>query len=201
MLKPVPQPRSAASSPTFHYAPASQSLPTSPVYIARRPSKTQPRAQLNADGPAPKTPPPQMQRARYADASTQWESPVLNLKTEPSASDAVPENPAPVPQTSAAPAAVMAPSSPTKPIIEGQSPVSKRRQSPSGQLPDSVGGDKPEPKRARSDLPQVKVLPAKYEFCEVEDIVVLIANMISELIQTNDGLPLRSGVLTRFHSR
>jgi hypothetical protein len=32
-------------------------------------------------------------------------------------------------------------------------------------------------------------------------MVVLIANMISELIQTNDALPLRSGVLTRFHSR
>ncbi|KIM92967.1 hypothetical protein OIDMADRAFT_67150, partial [Oidiodendron maius Zn] len=46
-----------------------------------------------------------------------------------------------------------------------------------------------------------KLLSAKYEFCEVEDIVVLIANMISELIETNDVLPLRSGVLTRFHSR
>jgi hypothetical protein len=47
----------------------------------------------------------------------------------------------------------------------------------------------------------VKILPARYEFCPVEDMVVLIANMISELIQMNDHLPLRSGVLTRFHSR
>jgi len=57
------------------------------------------------------------------------------------------------------------------------------------------------PKRVRSDQLSIKVLPAKYELCEVEDMVVLIANMISELIETNDSLPLRSGVLTRFHSR
>ncbi|RDL38276.1 uncharacterized protein BP5553_02616 [Venustampulla echinocandica] len=201
MLKTVPQPRSAASSPTFHYAPASQSSPTTPVYISRRPSKAKPRAQLNPDGPAEKTPPLQMQRARYADASTQWESPVMNLKTEPSASDATPEGLAQPEQIPETVATVMAPSSPSKPILEGQSPASKRRQSPGGQLPGSGSGEIPSLKRARSDLPQVKVLPAKYEFCEVEDMVVLIANMISELIQTNDGLPLRSGVLTRFHSR
>lgn len=32
-------------------------------------------------------------------------------------------------------------------------------------------------------------------------MVVLIAHMLSELIETNDGLALRSGSLTRFHSR
>lgn len=57
------------------------------------------------------------------------------------------------------------------------------------------------PKRARSATEPVKFLPARYELCEVEDIVILIANMISELIATNDALPLRTGVLTRFHSR
>jgi hypothetical protein len=37
--------------------------------------------------------------------------------------------------------------------------------------------------------------------CSVEDMVILIADMISELIETNDNLPLRDVVLTRFHSR
>ncbi|OIW27548.1 cyclin-related 2, partial [Coniochaeta ligniaria NRRL 30616] len=45
------------------------------------------------------------------------------------------------------------------------------------------------------------ILPQKYELCRVEDIVVLIANMLCELIETNDALALKSGHLTRFHSR
>jgi hypothetical protein len=44
-------------------------------------------------------------------------------------------------------------------------------------------------------------LPARYELCPVEDLVVLIADMINELIETNDSLALSSGSLTRFHSR
>ncbi|CAK7262533.1 Pho80p cyclin [Sporothrix epigloea] len=45
------------------------------------------------------------------------------------------------------------------------------------------------------------MLPEQYEFCKVEDMVVLIANMLGELIETNDVLALKSGHLTRFHSR
>jgi hypothetical protein len=56
-------------------------------------------------------------------------------------------------------------------------------------------------KRTKATLPTAKVLPARYELCPVEDIVILIANMIAELISTNDQLPLRDGGLTRFHSR
>jgi len=81
----------------------------------------------------------------------------------------------------------------------------KRRKSQEGFRtgPSSTGGKSQTlaSKRPRSAQTPVKILPLKYEFCDVEDMVVLIANMISELIQTNDGLPLRSGVLTRFHSR
>lgn len=46
-----------------------------------------------------------------------------------------------------------------------------------------------------------KALPLAYETGTTEDMVVLIAHMISELIETNDGLALSSGNLTRFHSR
>ncbi|KUI58716.1 Nuc-1 negative regulatory protein preg [Cytospora mali] len=57
------------------------------------------------------------------------------------------------------------------------------------------------PKRVKPDVAPPKVLPVRYEFCAIEDVVVLIANMLAELIETNDALAMRSGHLTRFHSR
>jgi hypothetical protein len=57
------------------------------------------------------------------------------------------------------------------------------------------------PKRVKAETAPPKVLPVRYELCAIEDIVVLIANMLSELIETNDALAMRSGHLTRFHSR
>jgi hypothetical protein len=59
----------------------------------------------------------------------------------------------------------------------------------------------PSPKRARPTPAQARPLPIDYTLCNVEDLVVLIANMVSELIQKNDRLPLKSSGLTRFHSR
>ncbi|KAK3900801.1 cyclin-domain-containing protein [Staphylotrichum tortipilum] len=56
-------------------------------------------------------------------------------------------------------------------------------------------------KRAKPDTLPPKVLPLRYELCAVEDVVVLIAHMLGELIETNDGLALKAGHLTRFHSR
>lgn len=56
-------------------------------------------------------------------------------------------------------------------------------------------------KRAKPEAAPVKMLPEQYELCPVEDMVVLIANMLGELIETNDALALKSGHLTRFHSR
>lgn len=61
--------------------------------------------------------------------------------------------------------------------------------------------DDPAAKRSRPEVAPPKMLPEQYEFCLVEDMVVLIANMLGELIETNDGLALKSGHLTRFHSR
>ncbi|KAI0999957.1 hypothetical protein K3495_g8243 [Podosphaera aphanis] len=56
-------------------------------------------------------------------------------------------------------------------------------------------------KRARPKQVLIKKLSPRYELCSVEDMVFLISDMIQELIQTNDNLPLQSEVLTRFHSR
>ncbi|KAL2160900.1 hypothetical protein VTH06DRAFT_1098 [Thermothelomyces fergusii] len=83
---------------------------------------------------------------------------------------------------------------------------SKRRMS---QEPSSIRTSASEPsqnpskeaKRAKPDTAPPKVLPLRYELCPVEDIVVLIAHMLGELIETNDTFALRSGHLTRFHSR
>lgn len=82
-------------------------------------------------------------------------------------------------------------------------PTPKRRPSDEAPRTDPASGEDRSAalKRARAEHPEAKVLPSQYEFCAVEDLVVLIANMISELIQTNDQLPLRDGGLTRFHSR
>lgn len=56
------------------------------------------------------------------------------------------------------------------------------------------------PKRPRK-IEEVKIMPMQYEKCDPRDLVVLISSMLMELIRYNDGIPLRDGHLTRFHSR
>lgn len=122
----------------------------------------------------------------------------MNVKKEASPGLQVEESE--IPQEPAAPIIVAAPPPPiTKPILEAESPNIKRRQSRVDSS--SIANAQTLPTKRVKSAEDVKILPIKYEFCEVEDMVVIIANMISELIQTNDSLPLRTGVLTRFHSR
>jgi hypothetical protein len=56
-------------------------------------------------------------------------------------------------------------------------------------------------KRPRPQEASVRVMPLKYETCDVKDLGVLISDMLMELVRLNDGYPLRDGQLTRFHSR
>lgn len=56
-------------------------------------------------------------------------------------------------------------------------------------------------KRARPQDPAVKVMPLKYETCNVKDLGILISEMLMDLVRLNDQVPLRDGQLTRFHSR
>lgn len=90
-------------------------------------------------------------------------------------------------------------------MLKAPPPLSpnKRRssQGPESLIGESSTGGQTLPKRAKPEAAPAKVLPVRYELCAVEDIVVLIANMLSELIETNDALAMRSGHLTRFHSR
>lgn len=56
-------------------------------------------------------------------------------------------------------------------------------------------------KRARPPSPADRVMPIKYETCDVKELGVLISDMLMELVRLNDGIPLKDGQLTRFHSR
>jgi len=56
-------------------------------------------------------------------------------------------------------------------------------------------------KRPRSLNQNVKIMPLKYETCDVKDLGVLVADMLMELVRLNDERPLQDGQLTRFHSR
>ncbi|KAI9742479.1 MAG: hypothetical protein M1818_004013 [Claussenomyces sp. TS43310] len=116
------------------------------------------------------------------------EGPSASVQTIDPAPFSGPRTPAPRPAT------------PSQPQL--QSPGTKRRlaREPAVLIQSSIATQSTPPKRPKSTK-EAKILPARYEFCNVEDLVILIADMISELIETNDNLPLRDVVLTRFHSR
>lgn len=84
-----------------------------------------------------------------------------------------------------------------------QSPTGKQRSSQEYMQPEPTLTHNclSPPNGIRSSHVAVKILPLNYEFCGVEDLIMLIAGLISELVQINDQLPLRDGGLTRFHSR
>lgn len=186
---------SVSLQPTYSSSPRSAAalIPKSPKAVAR------------------KTPP---LRANYQDASTQYspmtEAPrhlttVPQLPFEelhnPSLKDAGASQAASMPTADSVLPPTSIPS--TTESSTTQSPTVRRRQfkesADVGLL--SATALSSAPKRPKSSKNAPKVLPVRYEFCDVEDIVILIADMISELIQTNDNLPLRDVVLTRFHSR
>jgi hypothetical protein len=56
-------------------------------------------------------------------------------------------------------------------------------------------------KRPRSLNANLKIMPLKYETCDVKDLGILISDMLMELVRLNDEMPLQDGQLTRFHSR
>ncbi|KAK9238453.1 cyclin-domain-containing protein [Lipomyces kononenkoae] len=60
------------------------------------------------------------------------------------------------------------------------------------------------PPRQRSASPakrSPKALPQSFFDCDIQDLLILISSMLSELIKLNDALPLVHSKLTRFHSR
>ena len=163
----------------------------------------------------PSAPPSSPLRAKYQDASTQYSPMGEAAKNSPLVTSAKGKGLQPQSTTQSALLSVpttavpyhdhttasSAPSSAPDP--QPQYPRTKRRQfkeTAESSSSSATTGSIP-PKRTKSAKTAAKVLPARYELCAVEDMVILIADMISELIETNDNLPLRDVVLTRFHSR
>jgi len=88
-----------------------------------------------------------------------------------------------------------------RPMLKSESPSLKKRQGrDEASLVDGTGQNLVA-KRVRPEQAPAKDLPLLYENCDVEDMVIIISDMIQELIERNDKLPLQQGVLTRFHSR
>lgn len=202
MLKPVNQPRlspaSTDTSPRFqqyHYGPSSPH--TSTIKSSRRISEPSPSPSLK---PCP-APIPSRQ-VSYVSRGTQY-SPMIQKMNDSLPGQSLPGIAAqpPLEKDKASEIVAPPPSLITHPISQTTSPVLKKRHSPDENISSVKSEESLPTKRVRPTETTVKTLPLKYELCEVEDMVILIANMISELIETNDGLPLRSSVLTRFHSR
>lgn len=68
-------------------------------------------------------------------------------------------------------------------------------------LPLTANANCPHSPQPSASKPEVKLLPASYEFTETPVLVALISDMVMELININDKLPLQQNQLTRFHSR
>jgi hypothetical protein len=145
----------------------------------------------------------------YIDASTQY-SPATSTNTaSPGASIAVLEREAPTTKLHSAQEATQSPkiSSPSLDVPHSPStvprfPTTKQRLSRERlQSDSSLASTNSSPKSVKPAPIRVKILPVGYEFCKVEELVVLISCMISELIRLNDQRPLRDSDLTRFHSK
>lgn len=223
MKSPLSQHRSsAASSPTLHYVHQSPRLSVCPTCASQHPKTAKPSLPTTQDEGvdastqwSPMSPRMNVESSKketLVDASTQWSPISPKMKAESSKKEnfelqnrtSVSRSAAPSSSSFKNKITEQKPSSIPPPVSIIESPTMKRRQSQAVDNGSVYIPDKTQtlpPKRVRSTQTRVKVLPLRYEMCEVEDMVVLIANMISELIQTNDELPLRTGVLTRFHSR
>lgn len=201
---------SANTSPTtFRYAPsAPQTSPKPSPALRRRHSA---RSINTSPVDAMKSSPMQRPRQYVAnDLSGQGSA----METQPSSSSALPQkppaqppqSPRPSPMVDSSTALSQASQSQVVPPTQSSSEVSptKRRSSPPPTADHGTAVPKSPPKtskRARPDEPPPKVLPLRYEFCAVEDMVELIAHMLAELIATNDAIRISNGGLTRFHSR
>ncbi|KAK3683558.1 cyclin-domain-containing protein [Podospora appendiculata] len=214
---PAPSPR---QSPSRAALPRRQSNSSPSIAIAS-PSLQRPKRYVGVDAATQYSP---MEPVNFATGeplprvlATANGHPQLPPTPEPNLMAALPNGRATAAAAAASQPALHAPESsnpaessrqggePRKPAL-AVSPTSKRRNS---QGPSSSGAEatidaqiaSTLAKRPKPETAPDKALPQRYEFCAVEDIVVLISHMLGELIETNDGLALKSGHLTRFHSR
>ncbi|KAI1269766.1 cyclin-domain-containing protein [Xylariaceae sp. FL1019] len=211
VLPPVPS-RSPLQSPRItaslrrRTSRASLSHPSSPSPGPfKSPSQSKPKQYVGVDAATQYSPmepfdPTVPLRAADAPASRKPTASTTSSTNALIQSNAQPTITQPPPEPTLSPAPV------SNPSLNPLSP-SKRRGSEShdrqSQHPSAVIGatQSSSPKRTRPNAGPPKELPLRYDLCKVEDMVILIANMLSELIETNDSLAMKSGNLTRFHSR
>ncbi|KAI2631957.1 cyclin-domain-containing protein [Hypoxylon sp. NC1633] len=215
----------SASPRTFHYA-TSHSPHQSPKITVPLPRR-QSRHSLSRSSPSavlrsPSLPKPKQYVA--VDAATQYSpmepfDPMVPLRGVP-VSGSPPSSSAVATATKTTTVASQPKSQPS--LLEGHGPTpspsrststqsqtlspNKRRKSQDhiGAYPSTsvVEASQPSsPKRPKPNDQPPKVLPLRYELCDTEDMVTLISNMLGELIETNDLIAMKSGQLTRFHSR
>jgi hypothetical protein len=204
MLKPLNQPRLSPVSPSPRIQQQSRYVSSSP----RTTTNTASRKKPNISPSLTPTPAPSRREVvQYVSRGTQYSPTIQKMDdTRPDQTSSTTQLP---PQTAAPRPTVIAPAppnsippSPSKPTLQPESPGVKRRQPADETQSTTSNSQELAPKRTRSAPNAIKFLPAKYEECAVEDLVVVIASMIGELIETNDALPPRPNpVLTRFHSR
>jgi len=218
-VAPRPTSASASASPReLRYAPIPRSpstrsphqSPNITASLRRRHSKhsvSQPSPQPPPSGPAKPPLHPEPKQYVGVDAATQYSpmepfDPTVPLRAADASAPRKPTSaPTPVVKEPEPPAESNGESTQkVKSVSQPLSPA-KRRNSQDHGLVSAIETPLPSPpKRTRANVP-VKILPVRYEKCDVEDMVILIANMIGELIETNDSLGMKSGNLTRFHSR
>lgn len=215
-----------ATSPTVSTAPASPSLHSH--YASRRTSSSYARSPRPSRFDAPHSNPaasarsPYLLRREYKDAGTQYSpdgfpptfhpppppqsalpraapAPLPSITTdeergEPSAEPVVTEPPEPSLRIDPQP---VAPPQTARPVTRTSTDATRleRAQEEASAAPASPA------KRARPHGANVKVMPLKYELCDVKELGVLVSDMLMELVRLNDGFPLKDGQLTRFHSR
>lgn len=192
---------SANTSPnTFRHAPS-----LSPHAVARELTEKL-RKSSSASSPSPAMYEPATAAARPAAAAA------TSAATTSTAANSVrgPDDSAPSSNTSTTlPAEEDAPEDPAPTVAVPDellsSPVKRRGNSPDISSGDAdvtnQNDDAQRSKRHRADIQPEKALPLRYDLCPVEDMVELIAHMLSELIGTNDAIRTSAGSLTRFHSR
>ncbi|GJC82317.1 nuc-1 negative regulatory protein preg [Colletotrichum liriopes] len=199
---PLPRRHSASRSSPSASMTSPSSQPRSRHYVAvdagTQYSPMESSAQQQADDAPADAPRASMPATPVEPPPTPRPQPI-----DPSAPQSPPET-----QTQPQPQVVVAPV-----IREASAPIAspgKRRNSQDPALAqaasafaagESSSSSSSAAKRSKPTAGPPKILPQRYEFCGVEDVVVLISHMLSELIETNDALALRSGSLTRFHSR
>lgn len=186
---------SFARSPQFRHSPRSSST-------ARKYADA--GTQYSPDGYPPTYRPTPSQTAPLTSlgpSPAQTAAPIERRET--SADSAITEPPEPQLRLDPQPAVPAQITSPSRRVSRDKDKVPPRAlQTPSQNETDAVSSEQSShAKRARPQSGALKVMPLKYETCDVKDLGVLISDMLMELVRLNDDMPLRDGQLTRFHSR